>query len=558
MPSTRTRKPGPPEAAPSPADTVLPFRDSEVLRSILDAAPMRVTYLDGRRRYRFANREFYSFTGLSPEEVIGRTVTQVLGRATAMRTRPQVSEARRGRMARFEGWRAYPTAGRRYIDSAFAPVFRADGRMDGYFVLVRDLTEQRRREEELARRNRQLAEMLDAVPARVCLTDLDRRYRYVNREFCEFAGKRPEEIIGLTSEELVGPEVSGMLAPFVQAAQSGQTVTREGWVTYRVSGPKYITWIFTPKRAADGSVEGVLLFMRDTTELKRHEEELARRSAQLETILASIAEGVNVVDGAGRLVLCNRGFLDLYGFPPELGRPGALLEDLVRERLARGLHYAHEARDRPAEALAAERVARLLGGGDGVDEELRADGRCLEIRRRRLPDGTLVLTYTDVTARHEADHARREQRDALRRAEQSEATASLLAGVAHEINNPLAVVAAQAVLLAEEAEGTAMAARAEKVREAAQRCGRIVASLTASARRRSHRRDEVDLAEAVAAALDLAGYGLRAAGIALDQRVPRGLPRLRGDPDQIAHLVANLVANAQAALAGAPRRGGSR
>jgi PAS domain-containing protein len=109
--------------------------------------------------------------------------------------------------------------------------------------------------------------------------------------------------------------VSGTLAPFVLAAQAGRTVTREGWVNYRRGGPKYITWVFTPKRADDGSVEGVLLFMRDTTELKRHEEELARRTAQLEAILASIAEGVNVVDGAGRLVLCNRGFLDLFGFP---------------------------------------------------------------------------------------------------------------------------------------------------------------------------------------------------------------------------------------------------
>jgi hypothetical protein len=200
----------------------------------------------------------------------------------------------------------------------------------------------------------------------------------------------------------------------------------------------------------------------------------------------------------------------------------------------------------------AEGVARILVSGEGVDEEQRVDGRCLEIRRRRLRDGTIVLTYTDVTPRHEAELARRAQRDALRRAEQSEATASLLAGVAHEINNPLAVVAAQAVLLAEEAEGTALASRAEKVREAAQRCGRIVASLTASARRRAHRREEVDLARAVAAGLDLAGYGLRAAGIALEQRVPRDLPRLRGDPDQIAHLVANLVTNARAALDGAP------
>ena len=80
MPSTRTRKAGPRGEAPESPDPVLPFRDSEVLRSILDAAPMRVTYLDSRRRYRFANSEFYGFTGLSPERVVGRTVTEVLGR----------------------------------------------------------------------------------------------------------------------------------------------------------------------------------------------------------------------------------------------------------------------------------------------------------------------------------------------------------------------------------------------------------------------------------------------------------------------------------------------
>jgi two-component system NtrC family sensor kinase len=138
------------------------------------------------------------------------------------------------------------------------------------------------------------------------------------------------------------------------------------------------------------------------------------------------------------------------------------------------------------------------------------------------------------------------------------ATATLLAGVGHEINNPLAIIAAQALMLAEDAEGTPLATRAEAIRLAAERCGRIVQSLMRSARRRARRREEVRIAEAVDQGLDLAGYGLRAAGIDLTLDVPAELPPLQGDPEQLAHVVSNLVSNAQHAFEDAavpaPRR----
>lgn len=273
-------------------------------------------------------------------------------------------------------------------------------------------------------------------------------------------------------------------------------------------------------------------------------------AAHLRAILANIADGVNIVGPDARIVLANAGFLRMYGFPEALGRPGTHLADFVRHRLRRRELYATEDPAEPEEALVQTRVAAIMSAPAGHFEEERPGGRSIAVRRERLDDGTLLNTYRETTAEREAERARRASRDALRQNERLSAIASLLAGVAHEINNPLAVVAAQALLLAEDAEGTPLALRAEKVQLAAERCGRIVASLLASARQKPPRRDQVAVAAAVAAGLDLASELPRVGAAALAVRIEPDLPKILGDADQLAHLVANLVGNARAALAG--------
>jgi two-component system NtrC family sensor kinase len=394
--------------------------------------------------------------------------------------------------------------------------------------------------------------VLDAAPARVCVISRERRYLYANREFAEFAGRPVEEILGMTTVELIGQELADRLNPVSDRALAGETVNFEGWIDYRRNGRRYIGYTFAPfgTGVGDGPCPAFINYMRDLTELKRREEEAAAQRAHLRAILEGIADGVNIVGPDARMLLANRGFLRMYGFPDHLATPGTPLADYARERIRRSEFYPHEDAGRSEEELIVARVAQIMTAPAGRFEEIRPDGRCIEVRRERLADGTMVNTYVDITARREAERARRASRDALRRNERLSAIASLLAGVAHEINNPLAVVAAQSLLLAEEAEGTPLAERAEKVRLAAERCGRIVASLLASARQKPARREPVDLAQAVEAGLDLTIETARAAGIELRVDLEPGLPPVRGDADQIAHLVGNLVGNARAALAG--------
>jgi two-component system NtrC family sensor kinase len=393
--------------------------------------------------------------------------------------------------------------------------------------------------------------VLDAAPARVCVVSRARRYLYVNRDFAAFAGRPAEAILGMTTEELVGPALAERMRPVSDRALAGETVRFEDWIRYRSGALRYISYTLVPFGTPQGGLAPAFInYMRDLTDLKRREEEAAAQRAQLRAILEGIADGVNILAPDARLVLCNPGFLRMYGFPEHLAMPGTPLADFVRTRLRRGEFLPREDPRLGEDALVAARVAQIMSAPCGRFEEVRPDGRCIEVRRDRLPDGTRVNTYSDVTAHREAERARRAGHDALRRAERFSAIASLLAGVAHEINNPLAVVAAQSLLLAEEAEGTPLAERADKVRAAAERCGRIVASLLASARQRPPRRAPVDLAAAVETGIDLASAAVHAARIALRADLARDLPILQGDADQVAHLVGTLIGNARAAIAG--------
>jgi len=163
--------------------------------------------------------------------------------------------------------------------------------------------------------------------------------------------------------------------------------------------------------------------------------------------------------------------------------------------------------------------------------------------------GSVVV---DLTEFHEAQALLARSRDTAHQSEKLAALGQLIAGVAHELNNPLAVVLGRAELLQERLAGSEHARALDSLSSAADRCARIVKAFLAMARQTGPSHTAADINEQVEIAFDLTIHGLRSAGIEVVRDLDSDLPEVMADDDQIVQVLINLIINAQHALETCP------
>ncbi len=259
---------------------------------------------------------------------------------------------------------------------------------------------------------------------------------------------------------------------------------------------------------------------------------LAGGKQEWEQMVDAIRPAIAIIDARGAIGRANRAFADLVGAPVTAltGRPWLrLLPPAWADPVGRALSHP---------------------GGDGT--EIREGRRSFAIRAHAVAGetGASVLLIEDVT------ETKRLQ-EQLIQSEKLSAIGQLIAGVAHELNNPLASVLGFADFLGE--SGQTPASLVEPVRviqHEAQRAAGIVKNLLTFARRQEQERRRVEIGPILQRTVQLLNNQLLGMKVESSLDIEPGLPQVEGSPNQLQQVFLNVINNAAQAI-GATGRPGS-
>jgi PAS domain S-box-containing protein len=341
---------------------------------------------------------------------------------------------------------------------------------------------------------------------------------------------------GLSVYDLIAPEYTDLIETRLE---SPGAVSRAPYVgeVYSKDGERVPFEFTTRCIKREGSVVGVIGLARDLRLARRLESEIRRSNLYLDTVVSNAPIGIVLVDGQCMVLDANPAAVALFGAPGVnilTGNPfyGLFEQEsqVLRELLFTVLKEEKEARSIQSQTTA---FGAVMNCELKVVPLRQEEGGCID---------SLLILMTDLTSQIELEQN-------LVQSEKLSAIGEIVAGVAHELNNPLTGILGYAQLVLSAKVEPSLHARIEHIASEAERCRKIVQNLLSFARHYDSEKTVHNANDILSEVLQLREYQIRIDGIDLEINLAPDLPNLCVDSHELQRVFLNIVNNAQQALA---------
>jgi PAS domain S-box-containing protein len=431
--------------------------------------------------------------------------------------------------------------GRMFFDAAGQPE-----RMVGFMF---DVSDTRQAEEALRASEERFRTVFDRATDAFFLLDTQLNVVDANRQACESLGRSREELVGMQPRDFDVELDEAFLRRLADRSDAGKPLTFETRHR-RKDGTIFPVEVRTGTLRQAGVVH-YLALARDITERKHAEAALRASEARFRTFVDRATDAFFLLDDQLAVVDVNRQACEGLGYS--------------REELV-GMHprqFDAGLDDRSIELLA----QRALTGETITFETMhrRRDGTVfpVEIRSGTFHQGEQMLYLAlarDISERKLAEETVRAKDQALQAARVELARVSrvvmlgeLTASIAHEVNQPLGAMVANAAaavrwLSADPSEAAKARRALQSIADDGRRAGEVIRRIRALVKRQPPRMAMVGVNETIGDVVALAQQELRANGVILNRMLSEGLPAVPGDRIQLQQVLLNLIVNAIEAM----------
>lgn len=168
--------------------------------------------------------------------------------------------------------------------------------------------------DEIQTVEQQLRLVLDCVPGLVAYVDSELRYRFANRAYAEWFGKRPGDLLGLSIRELLGADHFADVRDRLEQALAGHRLTFERRFLYH-DAEREVKATYVPDIASGGAVRGLVIQVEDITARVKAERALRDSEEQFRTLLANTPDIISRFDREYRFVYISPAVEPILGIP---------------------------------------------------------------------------------------------------------------------------------------------------------------------------------------------------------------------------------------------------